>query len=339
MHDLSGRLRAGAVIPAHPLALDQHGAVDWTAQRALTRYYADAGANGVAVGVHTTQFELHDDPGLLREVLALAAETVRGRGVILIAGVTGELADARSEAELARELGYDAVLLSLRGCDPSGSEDDLIQRTAAVGEVLPVIAFYMQAAIGGRYLGPDYWRALFALESTVAVKTAAFDRYRTADVALAVLESDRWADIALLTGNDDAIVHDLIIPYRRQVNGQVREIRASGGLLGQWAVGTRAAVRLIAELREPPTAAHLLEASQLVEINSAVFDAAHRFRGAVAGVNEVLRQQGLLRSSICLSPSEELAPGQRELIADVRSRYPDLLDEGFVAEHAARWLG
>lgn len=342
--DVAARLRAGGVIPAHPLALDPAGEVDWAAQRALTRYYVQAGAQGIAVGVHTTQFELHDDPGLLRDVLVLAAETARAGEVadagtpLLIAGVTGDVAQARSEAERARDLGYDAVLLSLRGCAPDAPETALVERTATVGAVLPVIAFYMQQSIGGRYLSPAYWQSVFALDSTVAVKTAAFDRYRTQDVAQAILESDRWAEVALLTGNDDAIVHDLITPYRRSVAGKVRQIKASGGLLGQWAVGTRAAVRLVDELRTHPTAEHLALASDLVEVNAAVFDAAHRFRGAVAGVNEVLAQQGLLPSSRCLSGHEVLSPGQRELIAGVRDRYPHLLDEAYVAEHADAWL-
>lgn len=336
---VASRLRSGVVIPAHPLALDASGEVDWRAQRALSRYYVDAGAHGLAVGVHTTQFELHEDPALLRDVLGTAMHTAAGSGMIMIAGVTGDVRHARTEVELAHELGYDAVLLSLRGCDPDAREDELIERSTVVGEVLPTIGFYMQESIGGRYLTPEYWRALFDLESTIAVKTAPFDRYRTHEVAQAILESDRWRDIALLTGNDDAIVHDLITPYRRDINGQVRHIRATGGLLGQWAVGTRAAAILLARLMQAPvTVDDLATATELVEINAALFDVRHHFRGAVAGVNELLTQQGLLDSSRCLSERETLSQGQRDRISDVRHRFPALLDEQFVAANRDRWL-
>lgn len=343
MPTLAQRLDAGVVIPAHPLALTADRTIDWAAQAAVTRYHLDAGADGLAVGVHTTQFELHDDAGALRDVWSLAAELAAGSGraPILVAGITGDVDQAVAEAAMAAELGYEAVLLSPWGMTER-TEATLLERAAAVGEVLPTIGFYLQDSVGGLPLGRDYWRALFDLESVVAVKAAPFDRYRTGDVAQALLHHDRWDEVALLTGNDDAIVHDLLTPYRATVGGQSREVRATGGLLGQWAVGTRAAVELVsaaraAALAGSATAELLATATALVEVNAAVFDVAHDFAGCVPGVNEVLRQQGLVATARCLGP-DTLSPGQAELITAARHRFPDLLDEHFVAEHRDHWL-
>ncbi|GAA5134818.1 dihydrodipicolinate synthase family protein [Pseudonocardia adelaidensis] len=340
MSRLTDRLRGGVVIPAHPLALTEDGAVDLVAQRALTRYYAEAGAHGVAVGVHTTQFALHADQGLLAEVWRLAAAA--GRGALLVAGVCGDVADAVREAGTAAALGYDAALLCPWGMEEA-TDEALLERARAVGEILPTIGFYLQESVGGRRLGRAFWRDLFDIETVVAVKSAPFDRYRSNDVVQALLEHDRWADVAVLTGNDDAIVHDLVTPVRRTVGGRTREVRTAGGLLGQWAVGTAAAVGLVAEACAARDAGAvptplLAAAADLVEINAAVFDVDHGFAGCVAGVNEVLRQQGLLRSARCLSAAERLSPGQRERIQDVRDRHPGWLDEEFVAEHRDRWL-
>lgn len=341
--DLNQRLAGGVVIPAHPLALDENGAIDLRAQRAVTRYQLAAGAHGLAVGVHTTQFELHDDRGALREVWALAAETAResGRSPILVAGLTGDVAQAVAEAQLAVELGYEAALLSPWGMSER-TEATLLERAAAVGEVIPTIGFYLQDSVGGLRLSRDYWRALFDLESVVAVKTAPFDRYRTGDVVQTLLAHDRWRDVVVLTGNDDAIVHDLLTPYRARIGGEQREVRATGGLLGQWAVGTRAAVDLVttatAAVADGLVPVDLLaDASALVEVNAAVFDVAHDFAGCVPGVNEVLRQQGLVQTARCLG-TDVLSPGQAELITEVRRRYPDLLDEAFVGTHRDAWL-
>ena len=341
---IAARLRANIVVSAHPLALDAAGAIDQRAQRALTRYYLDSGVHGLAVGVHTTQFDLHADRGALAQIWELAATEAAdaSRDVMLIAGLTGDIDNAVAEAERAAQLGYEAVLLCPYGMSER-TEDTLIERARAVGEILPTIGFYLQDSVGGMRLSPDYWKRLFDLESTVAVKAAPFDRYRTADVAQSLLSHDRWNDIALLTGNDDAIVHDLITPYRRTIGGVRREVRASGGLLGQWAVGARAAVSLVHAVADNlaadrVTSELLAAATDLVDINAAVFDVDNNFAGCVAGVNEVLRQQGLLTSSDCLGGSERLSPGQSNRIAAVRQRYPELLDEEFIAAHVDRWL-
>lgn len=338
--DLHARLAAGVVIPAHPLALNADGRIDEAAQRALTRYYLDAGAHGLAVGVHTTQFELHDDQDQLAHVWQLAADQRGHAGTdpILVAGLVGDTAQAVAEAEVARELGYHAALLSPWAMSDR-SEDALLERARAVGEVLPTIGFYLQESVGGKYLSRDFWRSLFDLDSVVAVKTAPFDRYRTGDVVQVLLEHERWDQVALLTGNDDAIVADLVTPTR----GGDREIRARGGLLGQWAVGTRAAVALVEQANQAGTAQTvpmdlLAAGSDLVEVNAAVFDVLNDFAGCVPGVNEVLRQQGLLSSARCLTESEQLSPGQSELIASVRQRFPGLLDEEFVAANRDRWF-
>lgn len=336
--------KQGVAIPAHPLALDGDRRVDWDSQAALTRYYAASGAHAVAVGVHTTQFELHHDVELLREVWEHAAATTAesdNPGMALIAGICGDTEQAVREAELARELGYGAALMCGYGMrDPS--EAAMLERARAVGEVLPTVGFYLQESVKGVYLSPAYWRALFELESVVAVKAAPFDRYRTSDVATALVESDRWQEIALLTGNDDTIVADLLLPTTRVVGGVERKLEFSGGLLGQWAVGTRAAVRLVADVMSARMTgqvdpAHHLLANHIVEINAAVFDPHNDFAGCVSGINEMLRQQGLIESNMCIGEYEKLSPGQAELITDVRRRYPDLLDEDFVAQNRDEW--
>ncbi|MEN0021960.1 MAG: dihydrodipicolinate synthase family protein [Microbacterium sp.] len=335
-----GLFPSGAVVPAHPLALDDRGAIDWRSQQALTRYYLDAGVHGLAVGVHTTQFALHEDPGMLLEVWTAAADAARGAGrpITLVAGVRG--AAARTEALSAAELGYRAALLSP---DPAATDEEVLETARSVGEAIPVIGFYMQDSVGGRYLGPDFWRALFAQPSVVGVKIAAFDRYRTAEVVRVLAESGR-DDIALLTGNDDNIVGDLATEYRIDVGGAERRVSFAGGLLGQWAVGTRAAVELSAaavNARDEGAIPIGLTAtgSALTEVNSAVFDTVNGFAGCVAGVNEVLRQQGLVQTATCLDTRERLSPGQSEAIADARRRHPGLLDEDFIAENRDRWLG
>ena len=356
---LHERLDAGVVVPAHPLALDDSSRLDPAAQRALTLYQLDAGAHGLAVGVHSTQFELHDDPGLLRTVWELAARTADEHAAeasgpagptadgpaaetpLLVAGLVGDTAQAVHEAEVARDLGYHAALMSPWGM-ADRSEASLLERAAAVGEVLPTIGFYLQDSVGGMPLSRAFWRSLFDLDSVVAVKTAPFDRYRTNDVMQELLVHDRWDQVAVLTGNDDAIITDLLTPYRRTVGGVQRQVRARGGLLGQWAVGTRAAVSLVAranaEVEAGAVTQELLSlAADMVEINTGVFDVLHDFAGCVPGINEVLRQQGLLRTTRCLGP-DVLSPGQAELIRALRGRFPVLFDEEFVAEGLSRWL-
>lgn len=330
--------------PAMPLLLDAAGGIDWRAQRAVVRYHLAAGSTGLAVGVHTTQFELHDDPSALADLWGLVREeaAAAGRPVTLTAGICGDVRDAVREAEVAAGIGFDAALLCARGM-AEATPAALLERARAVGEVLPTIGFYLQTAVGGVPLDGGYWRALAEIESVVGVKVAPFDRYRTGVVAQAVLESDRWREVAVLTGNDDAIVADLVTPHRRVVRGEERELRVRGGLLGQYAVGTRAAVELTAravacaDAGEVPTDLLALGAD-LTEVNAAVFDVANDFRGCVAGVNEVLRQQGLAASARCLGEGERVSPGQAELIAAARARFPWLLDEEFVAEHREEWL-
>ncbi|WP_342373362.1 dihydrodipicolinate synthase family protein [Propioniciclava soli] len=331
----------GGAIPAMPLLLGADGRIDWRAQRAVVRYHLAAGVAGLAVGVHTTQFELHDDRVLLCDVWELVHDELAASGLdaTLVAGVSGDTDQAVAEAEAAASLGYRAVLLSSRGA-PDAGEDAILDRAAAVGAALPTIGFYLQESVGGRYLSPRFWQRLVEQPTCIGVKAAPFDRYRTRDVASAILTSDRWRDVALLTGNDDAIVADLVTPHRRVVGGVERELRCAGGLLGQFAVGTRAAAQLTQRcLAASDASPDLLALGQdLTEVNAAVFDVVHQFAGCVAGVNEVLRQQGLAPSARCLAPTERVSPGQADLIAAARRRFPDLLDEDFIAEHRDAWL-
>ncbi|WP_328909020.1 dihydrodipicolinate synthase family protein [Streptomyces sp. NBC_00234] len=337
------QLARGAVIPAHPLALAADGTFDERRQRALTRYYLASGAGGVAVAVHTTQFEIREPQvGLFRPVLELAAETIdaeAGRPFVKVAGACGYTAQAVAEAETAASLGYDAVLLS--PAVPGADEKGLLERARAVGEVLPVIGFYLQEAVGGRYLSPGFWSAFTDLPSTAAVKIAPFDRYRTADVIRAVAAADRADEVALYTGNDDDIIGDLLTPYET-ASGERRWF--AGGLLGQWAVWTSSAVTLLDDVRAARAGDHeamvrcLARRPGLTDANSAVFDVRGAFRGCIAGVHEVLRRQGLLENIRCLDPAETLSPGQADEITRVSGTYPWLTDDAFIAEHLDAWL-
>jgi dihydrodipicolinate synthase/N-acetylneuraminate lyase len=318
--DWRARLWEGVVIPAHPLALTASRRLDERRQRALTRYYLDAGSGGIAVGVHTTQFAIRER-GLYQPVLSLAAEEARNRDVVRIAGVCGTRSQALWEARCAALLGYDPALLSL-GALAGASVEELIDHARAVGEVLPLVGFYLQPAVGGRVLEAEFWRRFAALESVVAIKIAPFNRYHTLDVLRGMAESGRAAEIALYTGNDDHIVLDLIASYRG--------LRMVGGLLGQWAVWTRRAVEMLEAIHRDPGAPTWNEVAwQLTDANAALFDAAHDFRGSIAGVHEILRRQGLLEGIWCLDARETLSPGQLAEIDRVCAAYPELADDDF----------
>lgn len=348
LSDVRARLQDGLVIPAHPLALTGERRLDERRQRALTRYYLDAGVGGIAVGVHTTQFAIRDPAvGLLEPVLALASETVSEhealtrRSVVRVAGVRGRTDQAAAEAALARDLGYHVALVGFDVGDRRSSSE-LVEHVGIVAEVLPVMAFYLQPAVGGRELPAEFWWRLMELEPLVAVKIAPFDRYRTLDVVRAVIESGRAGNVALYTGNDDHIVIDLLTPHRI---GSMDPVYIVGGLLGQWAVWTRRAVELHATCRRivterRPIPQHVLSvAVDLTDANGAIFDAAHGFRGCVPGIHEVLRRQGLLEGTWCLDQDMSLSPGQTEAIDRVLAAYPHLTDDEFVAAGRDRWLG
>ncbi|MFJ9977633.1 dihydrodipicolinate synthase family protein [Streptomyces cyaneofuscatus] len=333
-------LHRGTAIPAHPLALTADRTLDERRQRTLTRYYTEAGAGGVAVGVHTTQFAIREH-GLFRPVLELAAEETAAvaaeRPFLRIAGVAGPVRQAVEEAATARELGYDAVLVSPAGL-PHATTDDLLDRSAAVGEILPVIGFYLQEAVGGRELPRPYWRALADQESTVAVKAAPFDRYRTLELVQGVADSGRGHEVALYTGNDDNIVADLLTPYHVTTPTGPAVRRFVGGLLGHWAVWTRSAVRLLADVHAADAGDEAARQRALARLagdtdtNAAVYDVRGGFAGVIAGVHEVLRRQGLLSGIWCLDPAEGLSPGQAQEIDRVHTTYPWLTEEdAFIA--------
>lgn len=341
-------LQRGVVIPAMPLALDARRRLDERRQRALCRYYFAAGAGGLAVGVHTTQFAIrHPKVGLFRPVLALAAEEFnradRGRAepLVRVAGVIGPTAQAVAEAELARDLGYHAGLLSLAALKNAG-DDELVAHCNAIAAVLPVVGFYLQPAVGGRVLPYSFWRRFADIPNVVAVKIAPFNRYQTLDVVRAVAEAGR-DDIALYTGNDDNIVADLVTPFPLGVGPSSVERRIVGGLLGQWAVWTRKAVELLEACHDAarqdalPTAL-LRTNAQLTDANAVIFDAANGFRGCIPGIHEILRRQGLLENLLTLDEHEMLSPGQAEAIDRIYRSYPRLNDDGFVAAHRDEWL-
>ncbi|MBK9169314.1 MAG: dihydrodipicolinate synthase family protein [Bryobacterales bacterium] len=333
--NLRGTLSKGLVIPAHPLALTPERTLDERRQRALTRYYLAAGAGGLAVGVHTTQFAIRDPKiGLYRPVLELAAAEARGRAAVMVAGAVGATAQAVGEAVLARELGYDAVLLSL-GALRDATIPDLLAHVREVAAVLPVFGFYLQPAVGGRLLPYEFWRGFAEIENVIAIKIAPFNRYQTIDVLRAVADSGRADSIALYTGNDDTIVTDLLTPYRFGATS----VRITGGLLGHWAVWTKAAVELLHRVHSATLSEEWLTlAVEVTDANAAFFDSANHFHGCIAGIHEVLRRQGLLAGRWCLDPSEDLSPGQMEEIDRVYRAYPHLNDDAFVRQHLDDWL-
>ena len=338
-------LRRGAVMPAHPLALSRDRKLDVRRQRALSRYYLDAGSGGLAVGVHTTQFAIRE-VGLYRPVLELAMATAREwskKTPVMIAGAVGRTSQAVTEAQIARGLGYHAVLLSLAAFK-GASEDELIGHCQTVAREMPVVGFYLQTAVGGIPLPAAFWARFAALENVVAIKTAPFNRYRTLDVVRGVIAARAEDRVTLYTGNDDHIVLDLAVPFAVRRGGEEVRVRIRGGLLGHWSVWTQKAVELHARIhaavaRGAVEADLLALDARVTDCNSAFFDVAHDFAGCLPGCHEVLRRQGLLEGIWCLDPAETLSPGQAEEIDRVCREHADLSDDAFVRAHLDRWLG
>ena len=337
-------LAKGVVIPAHPLALDAERRLDAERQRALSRYYIDAGAGGLAVGVHTTQFAIREAE-LYEPVLQLAAETADAwtdRPLVRIAGLVGRTEQALAEADIALALGYHAGMVSLAAF-AGASEDERLEHCARLTERIPLVGFYLQPAVGGVVLGPSFWRRLAALDNVVAIKIAPFNRYRTLDVVRGVIEVGAEDRVTLYTGNDDHILLDLVTPWRLKRGDEAVTVRIKGGLLGHWSVWVKQAVELLDRAHAAAAAGaidpdFLALDSQITDCNAALFDVANDFRGCIAGCHEVLRRQGLMRGIWCLDPEEGLSPGQAAEIDRVSATYPHLTDDDYVRANLARWL-
>jgi dihydrodipicolinate synthase/N-acetylneuraminate lyase len=347
---LRNQLHDGMVIPAHPLAIDQNRRLDELRQAALTRYYFHAGAGGVAIGVHTTQFAIRDPKiGLFEPVLELGAETMReceqrnGRRLVKVAGVCGLTDQAIKEAEIARKFGYDLGLLSLASLREA-SKAELVEHCRRVSEIIPLFGFYLQSAVGGRLLDYQFWREFLEIENVAAIKVAPFNRYQTLDVVRALAASGRQNEVALYTGNDDNIVVDLLAEFRVAVEKRMVSIGFSGGLLGHWAVWTKRAVELLQEIKvcradQGRDAYRLLaQSTEITDTNAVLFDAKNNFAGCIAGLHEILRRQGLMAGRWCLDPHEDLSPGQLEEIDRICRDYPHLNDDDFVREYRDSWL-
>jgi dihydrodipicolinate synthase/N-acetylneuraminate lyase len=338
--EIAALLRRGIVIPAHPLALDARRRLDERRQRALTRYYIDAGSGGLAVGVHATQFAIREN-GLYEPVLALAMEQARAwakRPLVMIAGLAGKTAAAKREAGIARSMGYHCGMLSL-GAMKGASIDELAAHCAAVAAEIPLVGFYLQSAVGGIALPAEFWRRFAAIDNVVAIKTAPFDRYRTLDVVRGVVAARAEDRVTLYTGNDDHIVLDLLVPFAVKRGAEEVRVRIKGGLLGHWSVWTRSAVSLLKRIQEGPLDEDLLALdSRVTDCNSAFFDVAHNFAGCIPGCHEVLRRQGLVEGTWCLDSQEKLSPGQAEEIDRVCRDHADLADDDFVRANLHRWL-
>jgi hypothetical protein len=337
-------LRQGVAIPAHPLALDANRRFDRRRQRALSRYYLDAGAGGLAVGVHTTQFEIRD-VGLYRPVLEAAMEDSRAwtdRPLVMVAGLAGRTEQAVQEAKTAAGIGYHAGLLSLAAMKGASTEE-ILAHCRRVAEEIPLVGFYLQPAVGGVSLAADFWRAFCAIDNVIAVKVAPFNRYRTLDVVRGLVEAGAEERVTLYTGNDDHIVLDLVTPFTVKRDGVPVTVRFQGGLLGHWSVWTRGAVQLLERLKAAVAAGPLPPEilaldSAVTDCNAAFFDVANDFHGCIAGCHEILRRQGLLEGTWCLNPAEGLSPGQSEAIDRICRLYPEFSDDAFVAENLERWL-
>ena len=341
-------LHRGVVIPALPLALDKDRKLDERRQRALMRYYLDAGAGGVAVAVHTTQFEIRlPEINLFEPVLSIAGEEFdrftdrNNKPIIRIAGIIGQTEQATKEAQLAVSHGYHAGLLSLAAF-PDASNQTILEHCRAVTEIIPVVGFYLQPAVGGRVLDVNFWREFAQIENVIAIKMAPFNRYQTLDVVRGVVESGRASEIALYTGNDDNILVDLLTEFNLQLSSEVISKRIVGGLLGHWAVWTRSAVRLLEDIQSGNLSGDMQQqlslGMQITDSNAAFFDAANKFKGCIVGLHEVLRRQGLLEGLWTLNKDEVLSQGQIEEIDRVYTAYPHLNDDDFVAENLHKWL-
>lgn len=342
---LQEHLHRGLVIPALPTALTKNLELDEKRQRALTRYYLDAGSNGLAIGVHTSQFEIRE-AGLYRPVLELGKEELdsfcnkNAKTVFRIAGVLGDKKQALKEAQTAIDLGYHAVLLSLKALK-NKTNHELIKHCRAIAEVAPIIGFYLQESVGGGVLDTNFWREFSQIKNVVAIKMAPFNRYSTIDVVRGVAESGRANEIALYTGNDDNIVADLLTTYSIPVGNEIIEIRIVGGLLGHWAVWNKRAVEIFDRIKNGNTSeiSDLLTLGiKITDCNAAFFDSRNKFKGSIAGIHEVLIRQGLLESNYTINPLEKLSPGQKEEIDRVYAIYPDLNDDAFVAANLDNWL-
>ena len=343
--ELQDLLNGGLVIPANPTALTKTLKLDERRQRALSRYYLDAGSGGLAIGVHTSQFEIRD-AGLYQPVLELGKEEMdsyyskNGKKIIRIAGVLGRTKKAVEEARIAANLGYHAALLSLAALK-NDSNKQLIEHCKAVAGVMPLIGFYLQPSVGGRILDAAFWREFSRIKNVVAIKMAPFDRYHTIDVIRGVAESGRADEIALYTGNDDNIVPDLLTEYSIPVGGAVIKKRVVGGLLGHWAVWNKKAVQLMERIKSslPSETPELLNLGiKITDSNAAFFDSRNGFKGSIAGIHEVLIRQGILEGNYTINPAEVLSPGQKEEIERVYAIYPELNDDIFVAENLDKWL-
>lgn len=348
--NIISKFRSGTVIPAQPLALNKNRKLDPKRIRALVRYYIDAGVGGMAVGVHTTQFEIRE-PGidLFKPVLQMVSETMdayslkQGKSIIKIAGVCGNTAQAVKEATFAGRAGYHACLLSLASLAKE-NVDTLVQHCRAVAEVMPVVGFYLQPSVGGRILPYSFWRKFAEIENILGIKIAPFNRYQTFDVVRAICEAGREKEITLYTGNDDHIILDLLSEIRVATSHGLKKIRIVGGLLGHWAVWTKKAVELLSEVHQITNSGNAIPAEMLsraievTDTNAAFFDSANSFHGCIPGIHEVLKRQGLLEGTWCLDPKLDLSPGQKEEIDRIYRSYPNLNDDDFVKQNLDQWL-
>ncbi len=341
-------LKAGTVIPATPLALDENRKFDEYSQRLLMKYYLNCGVGGIATAVHSTQFEIRDpEVNLFEPILKLVSDEISdfenksGKVIVKVAGVCGKKEQAVKEANIAKKYGYDAVLLSPGGLNDL-SEDELLERTKAVAEVMPVIGFYLQTAVGGRHFSYEYWQRLCEIPNVVAIKAAPFNRYMSLDVARAAALSSRSDEITLYTGNDDNIVVDLLTTYKFEVDGKCYQKGFEGGLLGHWSVWTKKAVELFErcklEKQKDFISSDMLRlANEVTDTNAVLFDGANNFAGCIPGLHYVLKKQGLMKTLNCINPDEKLSPGQEKEFDRIYAMYPHLFDDDFVKENIDNW--
>ncbi|MFP4444051.1 MAG: dihydrodipicolinate synthase family protein [Spirochaetia bacterium] len=341
-------LRKGMVIPASPLALHEDRSFDREHQCALMRYYTAAGAGGIAVGVHSTQFEIREPRyNLFKPVLAECSKFIDsapgGGDILKIAGVCGKTSQAVQEAEYARDTGYHAGLLSLSAFSEA-PDDEMIEHCRRIADIFPIFGFYLQPAVGGRILSRNFWNRFARIGNVLGVKAAPFNRYYTLEVMQGIASADPEGRIALYTGNDDNILVDLLTRFPVKTEGSADVRGFAGGLLGHWSVWTKRAVELIDLVHrirggsEENIQEILTLAAAVTDSNMAFFDAPNSYAGVLPGIHEVLRRQGLMKGIWCLNPDETLSTGQKEEIDRVYAAYPYLNDDDFVARNLNVWL-
>ena len=289
----------------------------------------------VISGAHTGEFALNNLEILDKWMLWTKEMTsTYGNKMALMSMVGGK--DAIRQAEIAAKHEYDAVMVAptaFQGKDAAG----VVELFKHIAEIIPTFAFELQRAIPGSYeYTPELWTRIF--EIVYGAKGASFDTYRSLTMLEGAANSEHKDTLALLTGNDDRIVADLLGEFAFQTQKGRSVVEYKGGLLGHFATDTNAAVHWCTAIKNKKTTGEWnfgLSENDLAHgvnrCNMALFDAMGNFENSVWGVKYRLSSMGLLPGPYC--KHEEGRKGQAQAIDDVYNEYPELNDNEFVAEN------